>query len=157
MPANGERQILGPHAAAIVDHAQQRLATAGGRHLDAGGACVDRILDQFLRRALQELGRGPGVHIEVALDVGEVQAGSRNIPVDFGSVPNDSFTGVGSRAVDRDFNINLRCQGSNVAQYQSTIGIQLDAIYGGGVPGTWTGDDSVQPLGGAGTLQGCED
>ncbi len=67
----------------------------------------------------------------------EVDAGSRNIVVDFGSVPNDSFTGVGSRAVDRDFNINLRCQGSNVAQYQSTIGIQLDATSASGnQPGT---------------------
>lgn len=67
----------------------------------------------------------------------EVDAGSRNIVVDFGSVPNDSFTGVGSRAVDRDFNINLRCQGSNVAQYQSSIGIQLDATSASGnQPGT---------------------
>lgn len=67
----------------------------------------------------------------------EVDAGSRNIVVDFGSVPNSSFTGVGSRAVDRDFNITLRCQGSNVAQYQSTIGIQLDATSASGnQPGT---------------------
>ena len=50
MPANGEGEILRPHAAAIVDHAQKRLAAAGRRHLDPGGACVDRILDQFLRR-----------------------------------------------------------------------------------------------------------
>jgi len=67
----------------------------------------------------------------------EVDAGSRNIVVDFGNVPNSSFTGVGSRAVDRDFNITLRCQGSNVAQYQSTIGIQLDATpASGNQPGT---------------------
>ncbi len=57
----------------------------------------------------------------------EVQAGSRNIAVDFGSVPNTTFTGVGSRAVDRDFEIRLNCQGSNVAAYQSKIGIRLDA------------------------------
>ncbi|MCL7715583.1 fimbrial protein [Stenotrophomonas mori] len=56
-----------------------------------------------------------------------VQAGSRNIAVDFGSVPNTAFTGVGSRAVDRDFDIHLDCQGSNVAEYQSRIGIRLDA------------------------------
>lgn len=67
----------------------------------------------------------------------EVDAGSRNIVVDFGSVPNSSFTGVGSRAVDRDFSITLSCQGSNVAQYQSTIGIQLDATAASGnQPGT---------------------
>lgn len=57
----------------------------------------------------------------------EVQAGSRNIAVDFGSVANTTFTGVGSKAVDRDFEIRLNCQGSNVAAYQSKIGIRLDA------------------------------
>ena len=57
----------------------------------------------------------------------EVQAGSRNIPVDFGSVPNTAFTGVGSRAVNRDFEIRLDCQGSNLAEYQSKVGIRLDA------------------------------
>lgn len=57
----------------------------------------------------------------------EVQAGSRNIAVDFGSVPNTTFTGVGSRAVNRDFQIRLNCQGSNLADYQSKIGIRLDA------------------------------
>lgn len=57
----------------------------------------------------------------------EVQAGSRNIAVDFGSVPNTSFTGVGSRAVNRDFDIRLNCQGSNVAGFQAKIGIRLDA------------------------------
>lgn len=34
--------------------------------------------------------------------------------------------------------------------------LQLDAVYGGGIPGAWTGDDAVQPLGGPGTLQGCD-
>lgn len=57
----------------------------------------------------------------------EVQAGSRNIAVDFGSVPNTTFTGVGSKAVNRDFDIRLNCQGSNLTQYQSKIGIRLDA------------------------------
>lgn len=57
----------------------------------------------------------------------EVLAGSRNIVVDFGSVPANTFTGVGSRAVNRDFDIRLNCQGSNLAAYQSRIGIRLDA------------------------------
>lgn len=46
----------------------------------------------------------------------QVQAGSRNIVVDFGS-----------RAVDRDFDIQLTCQGSKLALYQSAVGIRLDA------------------------------
>lgn len=59
-----------------------------------------------------------------------VQAGSRNIVVEFGSVPASTFTGVGARAINRDFDIRLDCQGSNVAQYQSRIGIRLDAVQG---------------------------
>ena len=35
------------------------------------------------------------------------------------------------------------------------VQMQLDAIYTGGVPGAWTGNDLVQALGGAGTTQGC--
>lgn len=58
----------------------------------------------------------------------EVLAGSRNLVVDFGAVPASTFTGVGSRAVNRDFDIRLNCQGSNLAAYQSAIGIRLDAI-----------------------------
>lgn len=57
-----------------------------------------------------------------------VQAGSRNIVVEFGSVPASTFTGVGTRAINRDFDIRLDCQGSNVAQYQSRIGIRVDAL-----------------------------
>lgn len=34
--------------------------------------------------------------------------------------------------------------------------IEVDAIYADGIPGAWTGDDTVQPLGGADTVQGCE-
>lgn len=56
-----------------------------------------------------------------------VQAGSRNIVVDFGALPASSFTGVGSRTINRDFDIRLDCQGSNLAQFQSRIGIRLDA------------------------------
>src|SRR5690606_5546386 len=49
--ANGEFEIGRRHAAAVVADAEQRLAAAGGRDLDARRAGVDSILDQFLRRA----------------------------------------------------------------------------------------------------------
>ena len=65
-----------------------------------------------------------------------VQAGSRNIVVEFGAVPASSFTGVGSRATSRDFDIALDCQGSNLAQYQNRIGVRLDATQdGSNLPG----------------------
>lgn len=38
----------------------------------------------------------------------------------------------------------------------SLVRIALAASYTDGVPGAWTGDDAVQPLGGPGTTQGCE-
>lgn len=58
----------------------------------------------------------------------EVQAGSQNIVVNFGSVPTTRFQGVGSRAIDRDFAIHLTCQGGNVAQEdQGLISIRIDA------------------------------
>lgn len=31
----------------------------------------------------------------------------------------------------------------------------IDAVFAAGIPGVWTGDESVQPLGGNGTTQGC--
>ena len=34
--------------------------------------------------------------------------------------------------------------------------VEVDAIYGGGIPGAWTGDDDVNPLGGPSSTQGCD-
>lgn len=33
--------------------------------------------------------------------------------------------------------------------------ISVDAVFADGIPGAWTGSDTVQPLGGPGTTQGC--
>lgn len=57
----------------------------------------------------------------------EVDAGTRNIAVEFGQVPRSRFTGVGSRAGSRDFAIRLSCQGSNVSGHQSDISVRLDS------------------------------
>ncbi|MBW8312002.1 MAG: hypothetical protein K0M64_08180 [Rhizobium sp.] len=35
------------------------------------------------------------------------------------------------------------------------VGMELDGVFTGGVPGAWTGNDAVQLLGGPGTTQGC--
>ncbi|HEL2958404.1 TPA: type 1 fimbrial protein [Stenotrophomonas maltophilia] len=65
----------------------------------------------------------------------EVQAGSRNIAVGFGDVPRSSFTGVGSRAASRDFDIRLSCQG-NAAAGQAVVSLRLDADQdGSNMPG----------------------
>ncbi|KAF1023455.1 MAG: Fimbria adhesin protein [Paracidovorax wautersii] len=66
-----------------------------------------------------------GNGITIVTSTCEVQAGSRNIAVNFGSVSKTVFNGVGSKAVDRDFAINLTCQGGNVAEAASRVGIEL--------------------------------
>jgi type 1 fimbria pilin len=51
----------------------------------------------------------------------EVDAGSKNIPVNFDDVPQGSFHGVGSTAVERKFTINLQCQ-----QSSNIVTLQID-------------------------------
>jgi len=52
----------------------------------------------------------------------KVQVGHEAIKVDFGTVPRTAFTGVGTGALPRDFDIQLICQGGSAAQ---DIGIEL--------------------------------
>lgn len=69
-----------------------------------------------------------GQGITIVTSTCEVNAGSRNIVVDFGAVPNTAFNGVGSKAADRDFAVNLTCQGGNVAEAdQGLISVRIDA------------------------------
>lgn len=46
----------------------------------------------------------------------EVDAGTRNIAVDFGSVPSSQFTGVGSTNTERGFDIGLNCVGPTMGE-----------------------------------------
>ncbi|MBB1599755.1 fimbrial protein [Variovorax sp. UMC13] len=54
-----------------------------------------------------------------------VDAGSRNIPVNFGKVATSSFSGRSSTAGDRNFNIQLNCSAGQNAQ--NTVQIKMDA------------------------------
>ncbi len=56
----------------------------------------------------------------------EVQAGSRNIAVDFGNVANNDFNGVGSYVGGRDFEIRLTCQGGGTIDPYK-VNIRIDA------------------------------
>lgn len=51
-----------------------------------------------------------------------VDAGSKNIAVNFGNVSQSSFNGVGSTAAERDFTISLQCQ-----QSPGSVFVRLDA------------------------------
>ncbi len=64
MALDRERQLIWRHAGAVVGDRNQRLAALLEDNLDARGAGVDRVLDQFLdrrRRALDDLARGDAV------------------------------------------------------------------------------------------------
>ena len=54
-----------------------------------------------------------------------VQANSSNIAVNFGAVSRTDFSGVGSRAVSRDFAIDLDC--SSVSNIYNSVGVRIDA------------------------------
>lgn len=51
-----------------------------------------------------------------------VDAGSKNIAVNFGNVPQASFSGVGTTAAERKFTISLQCQ-----QSPGNVFVRLDA------------------------------
>lgn len=57
----------------------------------------------------------------------EVDASTRNIVVDFGTVSNTDFTGVGSQAADRDFNIRLNCEGAGSVHRRNAVRVRLHA------------------------------
>ena len=64
MPLDRERQLVRRHAAAIIGNRDKGLAAILEGDVDAVGAGVDRVLDQFFngrRRALDDLARGDAV------------------------------------------------------------------------------------------------
>ncbi|AAF82890.1 fimbrial adhesin precursor [Xylella fastidiosa 9a5c] len=68
-----------------------------------------------------------GLGITIVTSTCEVDAGSKNIVVNFGSVSSNTFNGLGSKGPERDFTINLICQGGNVAEAdQGQISVHID-------------------------------
>ncbi|MCD8455520.1 type 1 fimbrial protein [Xylella taiwanensis] len=69
-----------------------------------------------------------GLGITIVTSTCEVDAGSKNIAVNFGAVSSNIFKGLGSKGPDRDFAINLICHGGNVAEAnQGLISVRIDA------------------------------
>lgn len=66
-----------------------------------------------------------GMGITIITPSCSVDAGSRNIPVEFGKVPLSSFKGAGTTAGDRNFNIKLNCKAG--LNSQNTVYLRLDA------------------------------
>ncbi|WP_058569552.1 fimbrial protein [Xylella fastidiosa] len=68
-----------------------------------------------------------GIGITIVTSTCQVDAGSKNIAVNFGSVSSNTFKGLGSKGPERDFTINLICQGGNVAEAdQAQISVRID-------------------------------
>lgn len=102
-----------------------------------------------------------GQGITIVTSSCQVEAGSKNIAVNFGSVSNRDFSGVGSRVNPRDFEIRMRCQGGNVVGLdQGLIKVRFDgtqdssnmpgvlAIDGGPASASGIGIQLNQTLGG---------
>ncbi|MCD8455521.1 type 1 fimbrial protein [Xylella taiwanensis] len=69
-----------------------------------------------------------GLGITIVTSTCEVDTGSKNIAVNFGAVPSNTFSGLGSKGPNRDFAINLICAGGNVAGAdQALISVRIDA------------------------------
>lgn len=102
-----------------------------------------------------------GQGITIVTSSCQVDAGSKNIAVNFGTVSNRDFSGVGSKVNPRDFEIRMRCQGGNVAGLdQGLIKVRFDgtqdasnmpgvlAIDGGAASASGIGIQLNQTLGG---------
>ena len=109
----------------IVELVKTAATTGSGPIANNGRFTTYYIGSDTARPVLTSTFRGQGTTI--VYPTCKVDAGSRNIVVDFGQVPSSRFDGVGTRAQDRDFAIRLTCQGSNVASEQNDIGVRLDS------------------------------
>ncbi|ALQ93843.1 fimbrial protein [Xylella fastidiosa] len=68
-----------------------------------------------------------GIGITIVTSTCQVDAGSKNIAVNIGSVSSNTFKGLGSKGPERDFTINLICQGGNVGEVdQAQISVRID-------------------------------
>lgn len=68
-----------------------------------------------------------GIGITIVTSTCQVDAGSKNIAVNFGSVSSNTFKGLGSKGPERDFTINLICQGGNVGEAdQGQVSVRID-------------------------------
>ncbi|MCR6480132.1 type 1 fimbrial protein [Variovorax sp. ZS18.2.2] len=66
-----------------------------------------------------------GLGITIITPSCTVDLGSKNIPVDFGKVPQSNFKGKGTTTGDRKFNIKLNCKAG--ANAENTVLLRMDA------------------------------
>ncbi|WP_355659713.1 fimbrial protein [Halomonas salifodinae] len=90
-----------------------------------------------------------GSGITVVSSSCEVDAGSRNIGVDFGSVSTPQFTGIGSTQASREFSIELNCVGPTLGEDLVVLGFDY-LPDPSGAPGVIRIDGGVDAASGVG-------
>lgn len=101
--------------------------TTGSGKIAPSGAFFHVYFDGNGSSGAFTIGQFDGSGIVVGSTTCSVHSNSRSIAVDLGSVKKSSFSGVGTRNANRDFNVELACQGVANGSFQSSIGIRLDA------------------------------
>ena len=82
-----------------------------------------------------------------------IDAGSRDITVDMGTVSRKEFTGVGSTLNERNFNIRLNCVGGNESQWSQKRG-DVSLAFSYSPNSTWGNQGVIQPEQGQSAAQG---
>lgn len=117
-------QILGIPASTVTVELIKTSAAVGSGKIGGDGVFVGQVLNNARTPMVTLNLRNGGAIIKPPTC--KVSAGSQNIAVNFGPVSSSAFSGVGAIVANRDFNIELDCQSSNVAN--STVGIRVDAL-----------------------------
>lgn len=117
-------QLLGIPASTVTVELIKVDATVGSGKIGNDGLFAGQVLNNARTPMVTLNLRNGGAIIKPPTC--KVSAGSQNIAVNFGPVSSSAFSGVGAIAANRDFNIELDCQSSNVAN--STVGIRVDAL-----------------------------
>lgn len=73
-----------------------------------------------------------------------IDAGSRDITVDMGTVASKEFSGVGSTRNERNFNIRLNCVGGNESQWSQKRG-DVSLAFSYTPNATWGNQGVIQP------------
>lgn len=128
-----------PH---IIEGKQSKRRSSGHSYLEGGSFYVELIrlpgpvgagpLMPGLYSTYWGNGSGPGRPILTSHVIGnsikivnstcEIDAGSRNIPINMGEVQKYQFQGVGSTLNEHGFNIILHCVGGNESQWSKRTG-----------------------------------
>lgn len=117
-------QVLGIPASTVTVELIKTSATVGSGKIGNDGIFAGQVLNNA-RTPMVTLNLRNGGAI-IKSPTCKVSAGSQNIAVNFGPVSSSAFSGVGAIVANRDFNIELDCQSSDVTT--STVGIRVDAL-----------------------------